>query len=91
MFGCNFDDGDRRQELSKKLATDYKYKRRLEKTASKSALRSKLALVEGEIAELNTKKEELHLNPDFEKDLEQLNKVKASLSELAVKQTALSA
>lgn len=89
MFGCNFDDGDRRQELSKKLATDYKYKRRLEKTASKSALRSKLALVEGEIAELNTKKEELHLNPDFEKDLEQLNKVKASLSELAVKQTAL--
>ena len=89
MFGCNFDDGDRRQELSKKLTTDYKYKRRLEKTASKSALRSKLALVEGEIAELNTKKEELHLNPDFEKDLEQLNKVKASLSELAVKQTAL--
>lgn len=89
MFGCNFDDGDRRQELSKKLTTDYKYKRRLEKTASKSALRSTLALVEGEIAELNTKKEELHLNPDFEKDLEQLNKVKASLSELAVKQTAL--
>ena len=89
MFGCNFDDGDRRQELSKKLTTDYKYKRRLEKTASKSALRSKLALVEGEIAELNTKKEELHLNPDFEEDLEQLNKVKASLSELAVKQTAL--
>ena len=89
MFGCNFDDGDRRQEISKKLATDNKYKRRLEKTASKSALRSKLALVEGEIVELNMKKEELHLNPDFEKDLKQLNKVKGSLSELAVKQSSL--
>lgn len=89
LFGCNFDDGDRRQELDKKLKTDYKYKRRLEKTASKSALRSKLAIVEGEIDELNEKKDELHLNPDFEKDLEQLNEVKGSLSELAVKQTSL--
>lgn len=89
MFGCNFDDGDRRQELNKKLNTDYKYKRRLEKTASKSALRSKLAIVEGEIDELNKKKEELHLNPDFENDLVQLNEVKGNLSELAVKQTSL--
>lgn len=89
MFGCNFDDGDRKQELDKKLSTDYKYKRRLEKTASKSALRSKLAIIEREIEELNKKKEDLHLNPDFEKDLEQLNEVKGSLSELAVKQTSL--
>lgn len=89
LFGCNFDNGDRRQELDKKLKTDYKYKRRLEKTASKSALRSKLAIVEGEIDELNKKKEEMHLNPDFENDLEQLNKVKGSLSELAVKQSSL--
>lgn len=89
LFGCNFDDGDRRQELDKKLKTDYKYKRRLEKTASKSALRSKLAIVEGEIDELNKKKEELHLNPDFENDLVQLNEVKGNLSELAVKQTSL--
>lgn len=89
MFGCNFDDGDRRQELNKKLNTDYKYKHRLEKTASKSALRSKLAIVEGEIDELNKKKEELHLNPDFENDLVQLNEVKGNLSELAVKQTSL--
>ena len=89
MFGCNFDDGDRRQELNKKLSTDYKYKRRLEKNASKSALRSKLAIVENYINELNKKKEELHLNPDFEKDLKLLNEVKANLSELAVKQSSL--
>lgn len=89
LFGCNFEDGDRRQELDKKLSTDYKYKRRLEKTASKSALRSKLAIIESEIGELNKKKEELHLNSDFEKDLEQLNEIKSHLSELAVKQNSL--
>lgn len=89
MFGCNFDDGDRRQEIDKKLGTDYKYKRRLEKTASKSALRSKLAIIENEIEQLNKDKEELHLNPDFEKDLQALNDVKSSLSELAVKQSSL--
>lgn len=89
MFGCNFDDGDRRQKLNKKLGTDYKYKHRLEKSASKSALRSKLAIVENEIDELNKKKEELHLNPYFEIDLEQLNEVKSRLSEFAVKQSSL--
>ena len=89
MFGCNFDDGERKQELTKKLATDNSYKRRLEKNASKSALRSKLAIVESEINELNKKKQDLHLNPDFEKDLEMLNGVKSALSELAVKQGSL--
>lgn len=89
MFGCNFDDGERKQELTKKLATDNSYKRRLEKNASKSALRSKLAIVESEINELNKKKEDLHLNPDFENDLEMLNGVKSALSELAVKQSSL--
>lgn len=89
MFGCNFEDGERRQELDKKLKTDYAYKRRLERTASKGALRSTLTLVEKEISDLNKKKEELHLNPDFEKDLEDLNAVKSRLSELAVRQTSL--
>ena len=89
MFGCNFDEGDRRQEIDKKLGTDYKYKRRLEKAASKSALRSKLAIIENEIEQLNKDKEELHLNPDFEKDLQALNDVKSCLSELAVKQSSL--
>lgn len=89
MFGCNFEDGERRQELNKKLSTDYGFKRRLEKDASKSALRSKLAIVTKDIENLNKRKEELHLNPDFESDLSRLNDVKARLSELAVKQSSL--
>lgn len=89
LFGCNFDDGDRRQELDKKIKTDRAYKRRLEKQASKSALRSTLSILEHDIEELNTQKETLHLNPDFEKDLDELNTVKMELNALASKQSSL--
>lgn len=89
MFGCNFEDGDRKQEIDKKLKTDYAYKRRLEKDASKSALRSKLSFVKDEIKELDKKKKELHLNPDFEKDLDLLTNIKSQLSHLAVQQSSL--
>lgn len=89
MFGCNFEDGERKQEIDKKLKTDYAYKRRLEKDASKSALRSKLSFVKDEIKELDKKKKELHLNPDFEKDLDLLTNIKSQLSHLAVQQSSL--
>jgi len=89
MFGCNFEDGARRQELDKKLKTDYIYKHRLEKRASKNALRSTLGIVEHEISELNAQKKMMHLNPGFEQDLENLNNVKMELSHLAMKQNSL--
>lgn len=89
MFGCNFDDGERRQELDKKLKTDYTYKRRLEKRASKNALRSTLAIVDHDIETLNRKKDEMNLNPDFEKELFELNQVKMQLNQQAEKQSSL--
>lgn len=89
LFGCNFDDGERRQELVKKIKTDQTYKRRLEKVATKSALRSKLSLIEHDIEELNVQKESLHLNPDFEKDLDSLNRTKMELNSLATRQSSL--
>ncbi len=89
MFGCNFEDGDRKQEIDAKLKTDYKFRKRLEKSASKSALRSKLAIIESDIECLDRRKSELHINPDFEKDLERLNAVKVRLSELVVIQNSL--
>lgn len=89
MFGCNFEDGDRRQEIDAKLKTDYKFRKQLEKSASKSALRSKLAIIESDIECLDRRKSELHINPDFEKDLERLNAVKVRLSERVVIQNTL--
>ena len=89
LFGCNFDDGERRQELDKKITTDKAYKRRLEKEASKSALRSTLSILEHDIEELNSQKELLHLNPDFEKDLDMLNAIKQELNGMGARKSSL--
>lgn len=89
LFGCNFDDGERRQELDKKIKTDKAYKRRLEKEASKSALRSTLSILDHDIAELNAQKELLHLNPDFEKDLDMLNAIKQELNAMGARKSSL--
>lgn len=86
LFGANIDDSERKVELSNVIKQDRAYKQRLEKSASLSALRSKLALVDNKILQLNELKASLQLNPDFEKDLEQLAQVKYSLSQLAAKQ-----
>ncbi len=89
LFGCNFEDGDRRQELDKKIKIDRVYKRRLEKEASKSALRSALSILENDIKELYVQKDELHLNPDFERDLDQLNSIKMELNAIATHKSTL--
>lgn len=89
MFGANIEDNERKVELSNAIKTDRAYKNRLEKNATISALRSKLALVERQIEQLNDMKASLNLNPDFEEDLNRLALVKQQLSHLAVTQNNL--
>lgn len=81
MFGCDFENGERRQEISKKLETEYNFKRRIEKEANKSMLSSKLALLEDEIEKLNEQKDSLNLNPNFESDLTAFNEVQFQLTQ----------
>lgn len=85
LFGCNFDNGERRQEISKALDTEYNYKRRLEKEANKSMLSSKLALIENDICKLKEQKDALDLNPNFEADLAALNEVQFLLTQYGTK------
>lgn len=81
LFGCNFDDGERRQEIARKLETECSYKRRLEKNANKSMLNSKLALIEDDIRKLKEQKDSLDLNPNFEADLTALNETQFRLTQ----------
>lgn len=84
MFGANIDDTNRKVELSNAIQTERAFKVRLEKTATLSALRSKLSITKAKIDQLNEQKEALNLNPDFEEDLEKLADVKHRMSQLAV-------
>lgn len=89
MFGCHFDDGDRRQELLLNIQNENKYKSRLERNETKNTYESVLAVIDGDIEKLNYKKSQLNLNPDFETDLNYLNQIKFSINSLSSDLTAL--
>ncbi|MCD6381390.1 MAG: DUF2326 domain-containing protein [Candidatus Aenigmarchaeota archaeon] len=76
LFGCNFEQGDRKQELCEKIKLEEKFQNRLESEHTKSAYESALAVLKSEIEELEAKKGSLNLNPDFESDLDKLNQLK---------------
>ena len=76
LFGCDFEQGDAKQELRSQIGIEEKFKKRLESEQTKSAYETALALLQSEIEELERRKASLNLNPNFESDLDNLNRVK---------------
>ena len=83
LFGCDFEDGDRKQELRAKIGIEDKFKNRLEKDQTKSAYESALAILDSEISALEEKKSSFNLNESFEDDLNSLNQVKYKIHRTA--------
>ena len=84
LFGANIEDNERKVELSNSIKQERTYKQRLEKGATLSALRSKLALVENKIEQLKEIRSSLNLDPDYEQELSVLAHIKHAMSQLAV-------
>ncbi len=80
LFGCDFEQGDIKQELRLQIDIEEKFKRRLESEQTKSAYETALALLQSEIEELERRKASLNLNPNFESDLDKLNRVKYKIN-----------
>jgi uncharacterized protein YydD (DUF2326 family) len=76
LLGCNFEQGNTKQELRSQIDIEEKFKKRLESAQTKSAYEGALAILNLEIEELERRRELLNLNPNFELDLDKLNKVK---------------
>ena len=89
LFGANIDDTERKVELSNTIKTERTFKARLEKTATLSALKSKLSIIKSKIEQANEMKDSLELNPDFESDLSRMAHLKHAMSQQAVKLNAL--
>jgi uncharacterized protein YydD (DUF2326 family) len=90
LFGCNYDEGSRRQELLIGIQNEENFKKRLEKQETKSAYKSALDVIEGDIEKLNEQKSSLNINPDLDKDLLALNETKTKLNRVSADITALS-
>ena len=84
MFGCQIADTDRRQELLDKIKAENAFKRRLEKSNNKSTYRTLLGLIESKIEELEAKKANLNVNPEFESLISQLNDIKCQINVLNI-------
>ena len=80
LFGCDFEKGDTKQELRAQIDIEEKFQRRLESEQTKSAYEAALNIIETEISELERKKASLNLNPNFEADLDNLNKLKYQIN-----------
>jgi uncharacterized protein YydD (DUF2326 family) len=80
LLGCDFNQGDTKQELLTQIRLEQIFKGRLEKNQTKSAYETALAILVGEIELLNRRKSNFNLNENFEADLDQLNQVKYQLN-----------
>lgn len=76
LFGCDFEQGDTKQELRSQISVEEKFKNRLESEQTKSGYETALALLQLEIEELERRKASLNLNPNCESDLDKLNIIK---------------
>jgi len=96
LLGCEFTKGNSKQELLEKIRQEDIFKNRLEKTQTKSAYVSALALLEFKIEELNARKSSLNINENFENDLDrltqlryQINKLSSEISKLAIRKNLI--
>jgi uncharacterized protein YydD (DUF2326 family) len=83
LLGCDFEQGDTKQELLTQMRLEQTFKSRLEKEQTKSAYETALSILENEINELNERKSKFNLNENFESDLDKLNHVKYQINILS--------
>ena len=75
LLGCDFNKGDEKQNIISSIKLETSFKKRLEAKQTYSTYKSELSLIEKDILNLQSNKSLLWINPDFEKDLQQLNEV----------------
>lgn len=89
LLGCSFDEGAKKQEILTKIKQESLYKDRLEKKQTRNAYEVALSILDDEIRELENKKSNLNINPNFEKDLENLNQIRYVINKESSKVTNL--
>lgn len=80
LLGCDFNQGDTKQELLTQIRLEQTFKNRLEKNQTKSAYETALAILDVEIESLDRRKSSFNLNENFEADLDRLNQVRYQLN-----------
>ncbi len=80
LFGCEFTQGNSKQDILEKINQEQNYKNRVEKNQTRTAYEAALALIHSEITDLKKRKKNLNLNENFEADLDKLNSIKYEIN-----------
>lgn len=83
LLGCDFTEGNEKQQILEKINQEENFKKRLEKHQTKSTYETTLALIEQDIEKLNKKKINLNINTNFENDLNSLNSIKYAINKIS--------
>lgn len=89
LFGCDYDEGDKREELIANIRSESNYKKRLEKHGTKNSYKVALQDIDREIFKLEQKKASLNINPQLDHDLDELTAVKEELNGVSSAITSL--
>lgn len=82
LLGCDFQRGNKKQQLLESIKQEGNFKKRLEREQTRSGLEATLAIIDQEINDLQLQKSLLNVNPNFQNELEHLNKVKYGINKL---------
>lgn len=83
LLGCDFTEGDSKQDLLAKIRIERSFKTRLEREQTRSAYETALSLLNEDIKKINEQKSTFNLNENFENDLQQLNDTKFKISAIS--------
>lgn len=89
LFGCDYDEGSRREELLANIKSESNYMKRLEKYGTKNSYKVALQDIDREIAKLEQKKSSLNINPQLDQDLVELTSLKEELNSVSSAITSL--
>lgn len=89
LFGCDYDEGNRREELLANIKSESNFKKRLEKNGTKNSYKVALQDIDRKIAKLESQKSSLNINPQIDKDLKELTEIKERLNKVASDITSL--
>lgn len=89
LFGCDYDEGSRREELLANIKSEFNYMKRLEKHGTKNSYKVALQDIDREITKLEQKKSSLNINPQLDQDLDELTSIKEELNSVSSAITSL--
>lgn len=89
LFGCDYDEGNRREELLANIKSESNFKKRLEKNGTKNSYKVALQDIDREISKLEFQKSSLNINPQIDQDLKELAETKERLNKVASDITSL--